>query len=165
MATKFSAELHGKEVLLAEIRGKLEAIKELPDIKVGVKDGVAYPDGTPVELVGTVHEYGSEARRIPERSYLRSTVHENRNEYLSILQKIADGAIQGAATKDTLAKLDLLGLLVENDVKKKIGSSSLTPLAEATLKMRKGNSSAPLSDTGLLRSSIIYETEVNSLAN
>lgn len=133
---------------------KLEKIaKEMQSegqVRVGLPSGSnAYPDGTSVIMVGAVHEFGSPSRNIPERSYLRSTLMENRRKYKLFLadlgKKIATGAI------DSMKALKLLGLKVEADVK-----DTLTDLKVPALKTRDGN---PLIDTGHLRQSITHVVE------
>jgi len=135
-----------------------KAIKELekinksmsgPDsVKVGLpKDSNDYPDGTSVIMVGAVHEFGSPSRNVPQRSFLRSTVQEQRRPYKRLFRKLARKIVRGEITKKEA--LGLLGLQVQTDVREKI-----TDLKDPALVSRDGN---PLVDTGHLRQSIIYE--------
>lgn len=118
-----------------------------PHVVVGVPaDASAYPDGTSVLLVALVHEFGSQVRNIPERSFLRAGVRKKRKEYAKFLSKIAQ---QGLAGKDLLRQLNRLGLVAQRDVRQE-----LTDLKTPALTSRVGN---PLVDTGHLRSSIQYE--------
>lgn len=137
-----------------------KAIKEIEQIsksmsgpnsvKVGLPKGSnAYPDGTSVIMVGAVHEFGSPARGIPQRSYLRTTVKAERRSYKELFKKLSKKIVK----KDiTLSKaLNILGLRVQTDVREKITTLSLPPL-----RSRSGN---PLVDTGHLRQSIIYKVD------
>lgn len=140
------------------IKKPSDAIKELekisknmrgPDsVKVGLPKGSNdYPDGTSVIMVGAVHEFGSPSRGIPQRSFLRSTVQEERRGYARIFKKLSIKIIKGQLTKKQA--LGIVGLTVQKDVQKKI-----TDIKQPPLKQREGN---PLVDTGHLRQSITYE--------
>lgn len=111
------------------------------------KNSNAYPDGTSVIMVAAVHEFGSPARGIPERSFLRSTIIAKKRSYKALFKKLGRKMVQGGTT---MAKaLRLVGLAVQGDVQEKI-----TALKMPALKSREGN---PLVDTGHLRQSITFE--------
>ena len=123
-------------------------------VRVGLpKNSNPYPDGTSVIMVGAVHEFGSDARNIPERSFLRSTVHQNRNEYKAFIRSLASAIIKGKLTADKALKI--LGLKVASDVQQKIVEIKHPPNTKVTIASKK--SSNPLIDTGHLRQSITYE--------
>ena len=135
-----------------------DAIKQMDDIarsfkgpdsvKVGLPKGSnPYPDGTSVILVGAVHEFGSPARGVPQRSYLRSTVVENKSKYKQEFRKLSKQIISGKI--DTKKALNIIGLTVQSDVQNKLRSIKTPPL-----KYREGN---PLIDTGHLIQSITYK--------
>lgn len=142
------------------IKSPKKAAKELeklakslrgPDlVKVGLPKGSNdYPDGTSVIMVGTVHEFGSPSKNIPQRSFLRSTVESNKRPYKDMFKKLSIRIIKGKITKKQA--LGLIGLQVQTDVREKI-----TDIKEPELKHREGN---PLVDTGHLRQSITFEVE------
>lgn len=117
-------------------------------VKVGLPKGSnAYPDGTSVIMVGAVHEFGSPARNVPQRSYLRTTVVNNRNDYKKLFTKLSESIIDGKRTKKEA--LGVIGLQVQTDVRQKI-----TDIKTPPLKDRDGN---PLIDTGHLRQSITFQ--------
>ena len=119
-------------------------------VKVGLPKGSNdYPDGTSVIMVGTVHEFGSPSKNIPQRSFLRSTVESNKRPYKDMFKKLSIRIIKDQITKKEA--LGLIGLQVQTDVREKI-----TDIKEPELKHREGN---PLVDTGHLRQSIIFEVE------
>lgn len=125
-----------------------EAMSEAGTVKVGLPKGSNnYPDGTSVIMVGSVHEFGSPARGVPQRSYLRSTMKEQRRAYKALFKKLAKKIAKGEITSEEA--MNILGLKVQTDVREKI-----TELKAPPLKSRDGN---PLIDTGHLRQSIIYE--------
>lgn len=135
---------------LKEIEKLAKSLKGPDLVKVGLPKGSNdYPDGTSVIMVGTVHEFGSPARNIPQRSYLRSTVESNKRSYKDMFKKLSIRIIKGQITKKEA--LGLVGLQVQTDVRQKI-----TDIKEPPLKSREGN---PLVDTGHLRQSITYEVE------
>lgn len=135
---------------LKEIEKLAKSLKGPDLVKVGLPKGSNdYPDGTSVIMVGTVHEFGSPARNVPQRSYLRSTVESNKRSYKDMFKKLSIRIIKGQITKKEA--LGLVGLQVQTDVRQKI-----TDIKEPALKSREGN---PLVDTGHLRQSITYEVE------
>jgi len=125
-----------------------KSMKGTNSVKVGLPKGSNdYPDGTSVIMVGTVHEFGSPARGVPQRSYLRSTVQEQRRAYKKLFAKLSKKIVSGDMDKEQA--LNIIGLQVQTDVREKI-----TDISSPTLKHRKGN---PLVDTGHLRQSIIFK--------
>jgi len=117
-------------------------------VKVGLPQGSNdYPDGTSVIMVGAVHEFGSS--RVPERSFLRSTVIEKKRDYKALFRKLTFKIIKG--DMDTKTALGLIGLTVQTDVQDKIIDIDSPPL-----KYREGN---PLFDTGHLIDSITFEVD------
>lgn len=119
-------------------------------VKVGLPKGSNdYPDGTSLIMVGSVHEFGSPLRGVPQRSYLRSTISEGKKKYRGVFKKLAEKITRGQMSKEQA--LETLGLLVTTDVKDKITDIKAPPLTS-----RDGN---PLVDTGHLRQSITYEVD------
>jgi len=137
------------------------------DVEIGIIGSDAEDDHgelTNAEL-GTIHEFGSSDGRIPQRSFLRSTVEENRDKYKQMMADAASafgtGKLRGAGGRfvsggaDGLtAALNKVGLQAVADVQRKIADGIEPPLAESTI-ARKG-SSKPLIDTGQLRRSITH---------
>lgn len=129
---------------------KLESGMEKGGDKVLVglpKDSNPYPNGTSVILVGLIHEFGSPARGIPQRSYLRSTVKAKKSEYKEMIKAQAKKIVAGKLDKTTALKQ--IGLKVQGDVVERIQSGIAPPL-----KHRKGTA---LWDTGHLVQSISYQ--------
>lgn len=135
---------------IRELRNINNSLRGPDSVKVGLPKGANdYPDGTSVTMVGAVHEFGSPSRNVPERSFLRSTVQEQRKPYKRLFAKLAKKIIQGKLTKKDA--LQLIGLQTQTDVREKI-----TDLQDPPLVSREGN---PLVDTGHLRQSIVYEVQ------
>lgn len=87
--------------------------------------------GISLALIASVHEYGSPKRKIPERSFILSTMTESAGKFNeatnSLIGKIVDGAI---SSKDALS---LLGLMIQTAIKKKIQSNIPPALAQSTI--------------------------------
>lgn len=124
------------------------ALRKPGSVLVGLpKDSNDYPDGTSVIMVGAVHEFGSPARGVPQRSYLRTTIIEQKRAYRDLFIKLSKLIVKNKMT--TEKALNILGLTVQTDVREKISD-----ISEPALKAREGN---PLVDTGHLRQSITFE--------
>lgn len=127
----------------------------LPDDGAEVVEG-----GTTLAGYASVNEFGSADGRIPQRSFLRSTLDENRAKYLEIMARgaqrsLADEVLaqgDGAVERVLRDELGRLGLRAERDVKRKIRDLRDPPNAPVTI-ARKGSSN-PLIDTGRMRNSI-----------
>lgn len=129
------------EALNKRMKGNNQVLAGLP------KGSNDYPDGTNVIMVGAVHEFGSPSRNVPQRSFLRSTLKENRKKYKTFIKNLVKQIVNGKIDKDKM--LDILGLKLQSDIRNKI-----TDIKTPPLKNREGN---PLIDTGHLRQSITYE--------
>ena len=133
-------------------------LRELDDAHVYV--GVLQDRGSErtsdgkITLAGyaAVNEFGSEDGRVPERSFLRSTVDEERDTYEQALQRGLGKVIDGTST--TERELGLVGARVSRDVKRKI--RELKEPANAPLTIERKGSANPLIDTGRLRQSITF---------
>jgi len=150
LQTRFKARIKkSPEKALKELEKIAKSFAKGGDtVKVGLPKGSnAYPDGTSVIMVGAVHEFGSTKIGVPQRSYLRTTVTEKRNDYKKLMAKISKSIVDGKRTKKQ--GLGLIGLQVQGDVQQKIYDIDTPPLKD-----RDGN---PLIDTGHLRQSITYE--------
>lgn len=94
--------------------------------------------------IGMVHEFGSPAAGIPERSFLRSTFDEQRPAYKELARKLCKAVIERKMT--VVDALKILGLKAESDVRAKIRSHIPPPNSPATIAAK--GSSTPLIDTG-----------------
>ena len=125
-------------------------------VYVGVRQGKTTEDGQSLALVAAANEFGTADGRIPERSFLRSTVEENRRRYGDILRdSVIKVAVLGVSTVDR--ELNRLGARAAGDVQEKIRSIDTPPNAPSTI-ARKGTDN-PLIETGRLRQSIDWEVE------
>ena len=135
----------------------LKALSDAPHVLVGIRqaEGSKIAEGEEITLAGiaAVNEFGSADGKIPSRPFLRSTVDENRDKYVKVMETNAKLMLDG---KSSMEKgLTLLGFRVVRDVQKKIRNNDFPRNAPATIKEKK--SSKPLIDTGRLRQSIDFE--------
>ena len=136
------------------------SIAELPKKRadVGFFDTAVYPDGTPVAYVATVQEFGS--GRIPPRSFMRSTISEQREAWQATLAQGSRRVLADKLTADQM--LDAFGQSVAGQIKEKIASIMAPGLADSTIaaRLRRNNTSTkPLVDTGYLISSVDSKVE------
>jgi len=126
-------------------------------VKVGILGQAAIEpvDGgiTMVEL-GTMHEFGTADGRIPERSYIRSTLNSGNDELKQICAKLASDIVNGRRNVDEALKI--LGEFGVAQVRGKITKTDIPPPLKPATIAAKG-SSKPLVDTGALLNSISYE--------
>jgi hypothetical protein len=119
-------------------------------VKVGILDDKPHSDGATVADIALVHEYG--LGDVPERSFLRAWVDENKTEIQARLKKETEGVIFGQHTADEA--MNRFGLWAVGEIKKRIVAGISPPLDPATIKAK--GSSTPLVDTGQLISSITH---------
>lgn len=122
-------------------------------VKVGLPrgSGTHGPSGMPVVELGAIHEFGTE--RVPERSFLRSTIREKRREHNDMIRRLGRNVIRGTETIERA--LGIVGTVVAANVQETIADGVPPPNAPSTI-ARKG-SSTPLIDTGALRQSITHQ--------
>lgn len=142
--------------------GFKKAIRKIGTGKSVVKIGIfSKESGSELVLIASVHEFGTDKAGknnsviIPERSFLRSTVDENKQAIIRIIEKNKTAIVKGKKTKKQV--LDEIGLFVVGEVQEKI-AKGIDP-ANATSTVAAKGSSVPLIDTGRLRQSIIHIVE------
>lgn len=142
------------------IRRRVAALDKAPHVKVGVLAGLGDEDVGGVTLIelAAVHEFGSPAAGIPERSFIRSTFDQRRDELRRVGAELTRQIVAGRV--DVVTALGRLGLWGANAVKRQITGKLVVPRLEdseagrRTIK-RKG-SSTTLVDTGRLVNSITW---------
>jgi hypothetical protein len=134
---------------------KLEQVSKKPNlVKVGIPDSsINYPDGTNLLMVAAVNEFGSLDGRIPERSYLRSTMINKRDVFKKFWRKYGADYLTGKIPPRDI--LELLGQLAQAEVQRQIRAIDDPPNALSTIEQK--GSSKPLIDSGLLIQSIRYQ--------
>jgi HK97 gp10 family phage protein len=131
-----------------------QILKRLQDssITVGVhKDTGSYDNGAKVTEVAAWNEFGTS--KIPERSFLRSTIAENRAKYQREFQKAYLEAISGGM--NLRAAAGFIGNVARDDIKAKIESISSPGNAPSTI-AKKGFDN-PLIETRKLYESVKWK--------
>lgn len=105
--------------------------------------------------VAISNEFGDPARHVPQRSFIRATVDEHREEITELETALAMRVLEGKISQEEA--LSLLGAKVVGLVQARIARGIDPPNSPETVE-RKG-SSKPLVDTGQLRSSITWKVE------
>ena len=147
----------------------LKAIEDLTrkQVLVGIPGNT--PDRTLVGVgvsnatIGYINEFGSPAKNIPARPFLRPGVNAALPEIIERLKSGARLAVKFPIDPDAGMKaLMTAGLVAQRSVRMVITNVIPPPLAAMTLRMRKTRKVAPrkgevpLLDTGQLRNSITY---------
>lgn len=157
----FSDDRRALDKILREVR-KLRSAA----VTVGVHgDSGARTDGELSNVdVARIHEFGQ--GKIPERSFLRSTVDANGADLLKHAQKVAGKVALG--TMPASQALDSVGVVIVGAVQSTISAGIAPALAPATIASRmekgshggglasKANATTPLVDSGQLIRSIQY---------
>ena len=144
--------------MIEKLEGKITELKGL-SVVVGVtaKSNARSDELTNADLA-MIHEFGSPAHNIPERSFLRKPLINN-TEAVANLAKIAIGKFIAGE----ISAVEALGAIGEEakSISKEAIADGITPaLKPATIKRRaklNRRSTKPLIDTGGLLSSITYE--------
>lgn len=135
------------------LEAKIAALKGL-GVVVGV---TAKTNGRNGEFsnaeLAAIHEFGSPARNIPERSFLRKPLISNAAAIANLAKNAAGKFIMGQITAE--AALGAIGEEAKSISKTEITEGITPALKPATIKRKK--SSKPLIDTGQLLNSITYE--------
>ena len=143
-------------------RGLTKILKAFSNVglvaKVGIQGAEAAQDhdGITNVALGVVHEFGSPAENIPSRSFMRSTMDEQREKYFRIMLQGVRTITDSRGRVDAKRALGVLAEVMSADVKKKIRSNippSLSP-KYAARRMKKGTGTRTLVVSGALLNSI-----------
>ncbi len=128
--------------------------KQMRQKGVSLTVGIHGSAGSDEVLIGSVHEFGSPERGIPERSFLRSTFNEKREDFLQQMEKAVGTTLAGGSLLQAVGRV---GLGFVSAIQAKIRSNIAPALKPETIK-RKGSDVA-LIDTGRLIASITSVAE------
>lgn len=110
-------------------------MKRRPFVKAGVTQarGSAVREDGKITTAGIarVHEYGG--GRVPERSFLRSTLAKNQSRYDRQIAELRDQIFDGNSDMTVEKALALIGQSYSSDVKQTIRSGIAPPLAASTI--------------------------------
>ena len=127
-------------------------------IKVGVITGT-HSSGMSNDALAAIHEFGTEDGRVPERSFLRSTMNAQRKPWLDFMASRMRKVVAG--TIPALQAVEQMGLKMSGDVKATIVAGIDPENAPATIAAT--GSSTPLIDTGQLKESIAHQVIIGKV--
>lgn len=174
---KIGVQLTERDLGWSRIRAEFDNLAKKPYVKVGVQGTQAKAakkfrnsagqiiESGHIDLVqvATIHEFGAPGANIPERSFIRSTMEENKQAFWAYAQELQQRILMGEIkTEDALG---MLGEKIQAAIQAKFTNNDWPPLAAATLGQRTGHVGnqalkgvhRPLVDTGQLRQSIRYK--------
>lgn len=126
-------------------------------VQVGVFDSAGMSNSGELTLaeLATIHEYGSANGHVPERSFIRSTMHGHANEYKNLIITLIHSVFEKKTTiKDVCVRLGNWGV---DKIQENIRGHIPPPLKESTI-VAKGHS-LPLIDSGKLYDAVEYKVE------
>ena len=139
----------------------IKNLKKLKNYKltVGWFDAT-YENGTPVQQVAMIQEFGAPEKGIPPRPFMRIAKIEHEQEWKETFKKEAKAVHKGHKTQEEV--MNALGEKIVADIRQAIMDVYNPPLKEATLKARrrKGNySEKPLIDTKHMFDTLKFEVK------
>jgi hypothetical protein len=114
---------------LADMLRKLRGART---VQAGFFENATYPDGTLVATVAAVHNWGSAAAHVPQRPFFSDTVREKKADAWRRLVRAA--LIK--ANYDSAKALEIIGQVMEADIKTGIRDFVGVPLKPATIKAK-----------------------------
>jgi hypothetical protein len=144
----------GAKKLIARVK------KGSPQLKVGILGDQAAAahkdaDGATVGEVGEAHEFG--LGNVPERSFIRAYVDENKARLAELTKRVATAVAQGKMSAEQ--GMNLLGFQVVGEIQQRMARGIPPALSANYLprKLRKyPGASLPLIASGQLRSAITH---------
>lgn len=121
------------------LKKRLKPLTKDPRAKVGIVGQKADDEkgGANMAEIAAVHEFGSPKRGIPERSFIRSTLEANKDQYVALLKPLLVQLLDGRLVVKRL--LGLWGIKAASDVRARLlrGSPIPPPLSPKTIELRK----------------------------
>ena len=129
----------------------VKKLKKEPYVKVGVLG----ESGSELATYAGANEFGTRDGRIPERSFIRSTMDQNRFALFQQANRFLDQISAGSITPTKA--LGLLGEFIRGQIVSKITTLQDPPNAPSTI-LKKGSAN-PLIDEGRMRQAIAWEVK------
>ena len=151
---------HGYKAFLAANRNVFTKVGYPEGAKLGrpsnnTEGKPSYKDVSELVLVAAVHEFGAPSMNIPERSFMRSALDENKEELLRFKR---EQYVLFAKGKITLKQaISRIGDWMQAKIQEKIRKGPFTPLFPETIIARNRHGRAsdkPLIDTGMMINSV-----------
>lgn len=106
-------------------------------LKVGWFESAKYSDGKSVAKIVNIQEYGAinDKSKIPPRPFFRNAIKENEKDWVEIILMSLRSHFE--KRRDFSASLDLLGGVIEDDLKRSIDKILTPPLSPYTVLLRR----------------------------
>jgi hypothetical protein len=129
-------------------------------VKVGVLSDEGHDGELSILELAAIHEFGSPAANIPQRSFIGSTMNEKEREIAELCAKLVGKIYEGKMTAEKA--LEILGQFLAAEIKKKVttGDHIPPPLAPATVAAK--GSDRPLVDTGQMINSVTHKVHTGT---
>lgn len=155
-------------------RDLLKTVKDLRDggsyVKVGVQGDDAKVSAGEMSVVklAAIHEFGSRAANIPQRSFIRSTYKRNQRLYLQMLRALLAQVLKKGSGMTIERALSLVGAKMSSDIKRYVTEGEgVQPPNTPQVFLRKlmkntrgfnrtGMAPRPLVDTGQMINSVTW---------
>jgi hypothetical protein len=149
-------------------RGRENILKVLEEVNnsfvtIGIHEGAGkyptteeQPDPPLISEVAIINEFGSSDRGIPERSFVRSTMDENRHSLHQETKVLHSDVLLGKIT--TKKALDKLGFKIQTLIQNKIKTLRTPPNSQETIDKKKADN--PLIDSQLMMRSVNFKTHI-----
>lgn len=149
MAGKKSG-VSGGNVLKAKLAQIAKSASNARHVKVGFLANATYPNGTPVAMIGAIHNFGAPRAGIPPRPFFSNMIAAKQSEWPA-----AVAGLLRSNDYDAAKTLDQAGFAIEGQLRQSIRDTNAPPLARSTI-ARKGFDK-PLVETGHLLNSVDHE--------
>lgn len=140
-----------KDLGYKALKSDLKKLSRTPFVKVGVLG----KSGSDLVTYAGANEFGTRDGRIPERSFIRSTVDQKRFAFFQQAERYLSQI--SAGTMDIKTALGLIGEFFRGQIVSKITTLQDPPNAPSTI-LKKGSSN-PLVDEGRMRQAVAWEVD------
>lgn len=139
MKNRITFSFKSDDAVWKDLKKRLKPLTQDPRAKVGVVGQRAEESRGKINMaeLAAVHEFGSPKNRIPERSFIRSTLDAEKENYAALLRPLLTQLLDGRLVVKKL--LGLWGVKAASDVKGRLlrGAPIPPPLSKKTIELRK----------------------------
>lgn len=152
-----SSKVIVKDATWKRLRANLKNL-DRAHVKVGVLAGEAVSEGFDMVALAATQEYGSPARSIPSRPFIRSTFYGPPAWLVDVTKKVAKPVLEGRL--DKARALGLLGAVAAGKIRETITTGDGVPPPNAPSTITKKGSTRPLVDTGRMLDAVTWKVFV-----
>jgi phage gpG-like protein len=133
-------------------------ISENAKIRIGILANEERPDGFGSVELACVHEFGSQKRGIPQRSFLRQTMVNRKDDFKTEIESNKETIMKRIASGQGDMVLQKMGATWQKYVLETFDNEgpNWAPLSPKTIAARIKNSDKILQDTGEMKKSITF---------